>query len=212
MRELLATFRVVPTITAHPTEAKRVTVLEKLRGINARLSALDAPDITARERAVLGEELHTELDLLWLTGELKLEKPTVAQEVAWALHFFDTTLFGLVWQLHDSLALALADAYPGEHFDLPVFVEFGSWVGGDRNGNPNVTNEVTRAAMREYRAKCLHRYQRRVAELSRALSISENARPSFRVSFARRSRARSRRVAMGSGSRHAIRVSCADSG
>jgi len=175
VRELLSRFKVVPTITAHPTEAKRVTVLEKLRGINARLVALDAPLVTPRERALLGEELHTELDLLWLTGELKLEKPTVAQEVAWALHFFETTLFGLVWQLHDSLALALAEAYPGEHFDLPAFVEFGSWVGGDRDGNPNVTNEVTRAAVREYRAKSLHRYQRRIAELTRSLSIAERA-------------------------------------
>ena len=107
VREILRTFRVVPTITAHPTEAKRVTVLEKLRGIYAKLVALDAKLITPRERALLGEELRTELDLLWMTGELKLEKPTVAQEVAWALHFFDTTLFSLVWLLHDSLALAL---------------------------------------------------------------------------------------------------------
>ena len=188
VRELLRTFRVVPTITAHPTEAKRVTVLEKLRGIYSLLVRLDAPRATHRERALLAEELRTELDLLWLTGELKLEKPTVAQEVAWALHFFDTTLFGLVWQLHDSLALALAEQYPGEHFDLPVFIEFGSWVGGDRDGNPNVTNEVTRAALHEYRAKSLHRYQRRVAELSRTLSISErsaNFPPAFRTALAR---------------------------
>ena len=175
VREILSTFRVIPTITAHPTEAKRVTVLEKLRGMYALLVKLDGAQITPRERALLGEELRTELDLLWMTGELKLEKPTVAQEVAWALHFFDTTLFGVVWLLHDSLTLALAESYPGEHFDLPNFLQFGSWVGGDRDGNPNVTNEVTRHAVREYRAKCLHRYQRRVAELSRALSISERS-------------------------------------
>jgi phosphoenolpyruvate carboxylase len=183
VREILHTFRVVPTITAHPTEAKRVTVLEKLRGIYALLVKLDGPLVTPRERALFGEELRTELDLLWMTGELKLEKPTVAQEVAWALHFFDTTLFSLVWLLHDSLTLALAESYPGEHFELPNFVQFGSWVGGDRDGNPNVTNEVTRAAVREYREKCLHRYQRRVAELSRALSISERSAtfsPDFR--------------------------------
>ena len=187
VRELLRTFHVVPTITAHPTEAKRVTVLEKLRGIYSLLVELDGPLVTPRERALLGEELRTELDLLWMTGELKLEKPTVAQEVAWALHFFDTTLFGLVWLLHDSLALALAESYPGEHFELPNFVQFGSWVGGDRDGNPNVTNEVTRHALREYREKCLHRYQRRVAELSRALSISErsaNFSPDFRKALA----------------------------
>lgn len=175
VRELLRTFRVIPTITAHPTEAKRVTVLEKLRTIYALLLKLDGPLVTQRERAQFGEELHTELDLLWMTGELKLEKPTVAQEVAWALHFFDTTLFGLVWLLHDSLTLALAESYPGEQFDLPSFLQFGSWVGGDRDGNPNVTNAVTRAALKEYRSKCLHRYQRRVAELSRALSISERS-------------------------------------
>jgi phosphoenolpyruvate carboxylase len=186
VRELLRTFRVVPTITAHPTEAKRVTVLEKLRGIYALLVRLDGPLVTHRERALLVEDLRTELDLLWMTGELKLEKPTVAQEVAWALHFFDTTLFGLVWQLHDSLALALEEQYPGEHFDLPSFIEFGSWVGGDRDGNPNVTNEVTRAALQEYRAKSLHRYQRRVAEMSRALSISErsaNFSPAFKAAL-----------------------------
>ena len=183
VRELLRTFRVTPTITAHPTEAKRVTVLEKLRGIYSILVALDGSLVTLRERAVLGEQLRTELDLLWMTGELKLEKPTVAQEVAWALHFFDTTLFSLVWLLHDSLALALAQQYPDEHFDLPNFIQFGSWVGGDRDGNPNVTNAVTRAALHEYRQKSLHRYQRRVAELSRALSISErstNFSPAFR--------------------------------
>ena len=187
VREILSTFRVIPTITAHPTEAKRVTVLEKLRGMYALLVKLDGAQITPRDRALLGEELRTELDLLWMTGELKLEKPTVAQEVAWALHFFDTTLFGVVWLLHDSLTLALAESYPGEHFDLPNFLQFGSWVGGDRDGNPNVTNEVTRHAVYEYRAKCLHRYQRRVAELSRALSISErsaNFSPEFRKALA----------------------------
>jgi len=188
VRELLRTFRVVPTITAHPTEAKRVTVLEKLRGIYSLLVRLNGSLVTHRERAVLVEELLTEIDLLWLTGELKLEKPTVAQEVAWALHFFDTTLFGLVWQLHDSLALALAEQYPEEHFDLPIFIEFGSWVGGDRDGNPNVTNDVTRAALHEYRAMSLHRYQRRVAELSRSLSISERAAnfsPEFKAALKR---------------------------
>jgi phosphoenolpyruvate carboxylase len=186
VRELLASYKVVPTITAHPTEAKRVTVLEKLRGIYARLVALDGPLLAPRERALLAEELRTELDLLWLTGELKLEPPTVGQEVAWALHFFETTLFGIVWPLHESLTLALAEHYPDETFDLPNFIEFGSWVGGDRDGNPNVTNDVTRDAVRQYRAKSLHRYQRRIAELSRALSISENAAnfpPYFKVAL-----------------------------
>jgi len=96
MRAVVANLRVRPVITAHPTEAKRVTVLEKHRRIYRRLVDLEAPRWTPRERASLVENLRTEIDLLWLTGELRLEKPTVSQELAWGLYFVNENLFDVV--------------------------------------------------------------------------------------------------------------------
>jgi phosphoenolpyruvate carboxylase len=177
IRELLEILRVRPVITAHPTEAKRVTVLEKHRRIYRRLVDLESPRWTPRERQALIDGLRTEIELLWNTGELRLAKPTVPQEVFWGLHFFNETLFEAVPDLLDKLERALAHSYPGERFQVPPFFQFGSWIGGDRDGNPFVTNDVTRSTLIENRLTGLRRYRRRLGELVRALSITERAMP-----------------------------------
>ena len=99
LRGRLAATRIRPVITAHPTEAKRVTVLEKHRRIYRLLVELEQQRWTARERAGIIDKLRDEIALLWMTGELRLEKPTVDQEVAWGLHFFHETLFDGVLDL-----------------------------------------------------------------------------------------------------------------
>jgi len=188
IRELLDVLRIRPVITAHPTEARRVTVLEKHRRIYRRLVDLESPRWTPRERQSLVDGLRNEIELLWTTGELRLAKPTVPQEVFWGLHFFNETLFEAVPDLLDKLERALAHAYPGEQFKIPPFFQFGSWVGGDRDGNPFVTNEVTRSTILENRLTGLRRYRRRLSELVRALSITERAMPvpdNFRQALAR---------------------------
>jgi phosphoenolpyruvate carboxylase len=177
IRSLLEVLRVRPVITAHPTEAKRVTVLEKHRRIYRRLVDLESPRWTPRERQSLVQGLRNEIELLWLTGELRLAKPTVPQEVFWGLHFFNETLFEAVPDLLDKIERVLAQYYPGESFALSSFFQFGSWIGGDRDGNPFVTNEVTRSTLLENRLTALRRYHRRVSELLRALSITERALP-----------------------------------
>ena len=188
IRELLNVLRIRPVITAHPTEARRVTVLEKHRRIYRRLVDLESPRWTPRERQALVDGLRNEIELLWTTGELRLAKPTVPQEVFWGLHFFNETLFEAVPDLLDKLERALGHAYPGEQFKIPPFFQFGSWVGGDRDGNPFVTNEVTRSTILENRLTGLRRYRRRLSELVRALSITERAIPvpeNFRQALAR---------------------------
>jgi len=175
LRNLLGNLRVRPTITAHPTEAKRVTVLEKHRRIYRLLVELEAPRWTPRERQNLVEGIRNEIALLWMTGELRLEKPTVEQEVYWALHFFNETLFEQVPILQEKLERALAQHYPGIEFYIPPFLQFGCWVGGDRDGNPFVTNDVTRWTLAQNRLAALHRYRRRLADLVRELSVSERA-------------------------------------
>jgi len=175
LRSLVAHLRVRPVITAHPTEAKRVTVLEKHRRIYRRLVDLEAPRWTPRERSGLVDAVRTEIELLWLTGELRLEKPTVAQELAWGLYFVTENLFDVVPDLVDKLDRALQRAYPGGRFEVPPFFQFGSWIGGDRDGNPFVTNEVTRRTVYDNRVASLRRYRQRLAELLRGLSATERA-------------------------------------
>src|SRR5262249_27646644 len=112
VRELLQSIRIRPVITAHPTEAKRVTVLERHSRIYLRLFDLESHRWTRREREELIRSLHDEIELLWLTGELKLEKPSVAQEVAWGLYFFNENLFDVVPQLLAKVQSAVDQAFP----------------------------------------------------------------------------------------------------
>ena len=188
LRGVVSSLRVRPVITAHPTEAKRVTVLEKHRRIYRRLVDLEAPRWTPRERANLIGQLRTEIELLWLTGELRLAKPTVAQERAWGLYFVTENLFDVAPELLDKLDRALRHAYPDARFEVPPFFQLGSWIGGDRDGNPFVTNEVTRQTLQENRLVSLRRYRRRLADLLHVLSVTERAAPipeEFRTALSR---------------------------
>lgn len=174
IQELLETANIRPTLTAHPTEAKRVTVLEIHRRIYVLLYRLEAARWTDREREKLIGALHNEIDLLWLTGELRLEKPSVSQEVAWGLHFFEQSLFERIPETHEKLKWALKKSYPGDSFHIPSFFQFGSWIGGDRDGNPFVTNDVTKQTLMQNRQMVLNHYIRRVEKLIANLSVSSD--------------------------------------
>jgi phosphoenolpyruvate carboxylase len=171
----LKTLRIRPVITAHPTEAKRVSILEKNRRIYLLLRDLESTRWTDRERQALVQAVRDQIELLWLTGELHLEKPTVEHEVAWGQHFFSETIFDLAPDLLSSFERSLSKHYPDETFEVTPFFQFGSWVGGDRDGNPFVTNAVTRATMRDNALASLEYYRSRVVDLARMLSISQRA-------------------------------------
>ena len=175
LQDLLDRSLIQPVLTAHPTEAKRVTVLEIHRRIYRLLVELESARWTPRERAALIEGLRNEIDLLWLTGEIRLEKPSVEQEVAWGLHFFDETIFGRIPELLERLDAALARHYPESEFRIPPVLRFGSWIGGDRDGNPFVTAAVTRAALASSRQATLRHYCREIDRLLRSLSIAAHS-------------------------------------
>ncbi len=184
---LLKDLRIRPTITAHPTEGKRVTVLEKFRRIYLVLRELEMPRWTERERTGLMNELRAQIELVWMTGELHLEKPTVEREVAWGLHFFDESLFEMLPEVMLSLEEALARYYPDEAFEVPPFFQFGSWIGGDRDGNPYVTASVTRETLKRNALASLRRYRDGIDHLARMLSLTERALPvpeAFRAELA----------------------------
>ena len=175
VQDLLNRMKVTPTITAHPTEAKRVTVLQIHRRIYVLLYRLEATRWTSRERETLEEQLRDEIDLLWLTGELRLEKPSVVQEIKWGLHFFEQTLYERVPETLERLDLALSRHYPGKEFSIPSFFRFGTWIGGDRDGNPFVNNAITREALLLNRRTVLLHYQQQLGKLFQKISVSIHA-------------------------------------
>ncbi|MEX2525966.1 MAG: phosphoenolpyruvate carboxylase [Gammaproteobacteria bacterium] len=175
VRKLLLESYIGPTITAHPTEAKRITVLQIHRRIYVQLYRLESDRWTQREREYFIGQLRNEIDLLWLTGELRLEKPSVTQEVAWGLHFFEQSLYERIPETLARLQWSLQRQYPGESFEIPPFFRFGSWIGGDRDGNPNVTNAVTRRALQQNRAAVLEHYRKKLIDLLQHLSVASYA-------------------------------------
>ncbi len=161
-----------PTITAHPTEAKRVTVLEIHRRIYLKLYELESPRWTPRERDALLASLKNEIDLLWLTGEVRLEKPTVESEVAWGLHFFRETLFDRTPYLCETMQNAVNRHYPELSASIRPPLRYSSWIGGDRDGNPFVTVATTRNALAQNRYAAIERLSLRLNDLARLISIS----------------------------------------
>ena len=173
VRLLLREFTIMPVFTAHPTEAKRRTMLFKLKTIAAILNDLDLVDLLPVEREEKIRQLRENLVLLWQSDEMRDRPPTVMDEVRNGLYYFENTLFDLVPRFYRELERALAEEYPGEEFELQPFLRYGSWVGGDRDGNPFVTLQVTEEALRAQKDLILELYARTVETLYDHLSSAE---------------------------------------
>lgn len=165
MRELMRELLVIPVFTAHPTEAKRRTVLIKLKKMAEILRELDRSDLLPSERAEQEDLLRENIVLLWQSDEMRDRPPTVMDEVRHGLYFFETTLFPLLPKIYREMEKALAEYYPGENFEVPIFLRYGSWVGGDRDGNPFVSLEITEEALRTHKDVVLEQYKREVESL-----------------------------------------------
>ena len=183
MQILLRQIDICPTLTAHPTEARRRSVLSKLQRIAECLAERATPasapllDRPLSDRGQAEAELHRALTELWQTDELRATPITVPDEARNALYFFERSIFDVVAWLHADVRAALTGAYPGQEFELPPFLTYRSWVGGDRDGNPNVTPEVTWRTLLEHRRIILEFYQRRVDLLRRDLTLSDRNLP-----------------------------------
>lgn len=170
-KKLTDSLSVGPTLTAHPTEAKRVTVLEIHRRIYRNLVSLETQRWTPTERAELLNSLEGEIDLLWLTGELRLSRPSLRDEIEWGLQFFRDAIFDAVPQVMDRFDQACLQVL-GQSFSETPDIRFHSWIGGDRDGNPNVTTEMTALALRRGRETVLGLYRQALDQAASRLSIS----------------------------------------
>ncbi|WP_332692263.1 phosphoenolpyruvate carboxylase [Halalkalibacter lacteus] len=157
-------------ITAHPTEATKRTVLEIQKRISTILQQFDNPLLTKKERRTLEESLFNEVTALWQTDELRQRKPTVLDEVKNGLYYFNETLFETLPDIHQELEAQLDDYFPDHNWKVPNFLHFGSWIGGDRDGNPNVTPEITWETLKLQRQVALKKYEESVVDLMKRFS------------------------------------------
>jgi phosphoenolpyruvate carboxylase len=171
--EALDDLWVEPVLTAHPTEARRVSALEQWNGLFETLSRVDAAHATALDaREDDEDELLARLERLFCTGEVRLRKPSLADERNVVIH----TLVEVVAQALGEVSKGVLDAFPDTR-DEPetrgrLRLTFGTWVGGDRDGHPGVTPEVTAESLLAYRRAAFDLHQRNLKGLARALSVS----------------------------------------
>jgi phosphoenolpyruvate carboxylase len=165
---------VTPVFTAHPTEVARQTVLLKRRRISKQLERLDRLPLTVDEAVRCEQNIHAEIVSLWQTDEVRQTKPTVDDEIRMGLRYFRLALFETLPHIYAEVADSVRDVY-GPVLDvaeLPNLLNFGSWIGGDRDGNPLVKPECVKDALELARAAILREYIRDVEFLSDCLSSS----------------------------------------
>jgi phosphoenolpyruvate carboxylase len=177
--EWLRRVLIVPVFTAHPTEAARRTVMFKRRRIGEFLEALDRIPIPEQDLAGLEQLVLAEITSLWQTDEVRSRRPTVYDEIKMGLDYYDVSIFETLPGLYREISEALRAAYDldVEPHELPLVLRFGSWIGGDRDGNPFVTPEVTRDAIQLARGHLLLHYQRRLDIIIDLLTSSAQQRP-----------------------------------
>ncbi|MDX6340510.1 MAG: phosphoenolpyruvate carboxylase [Trebonia sp.] len=178
LTQLLDGLRVHPVFTAHPTEARRRAVVASLRRLSGLLTSIDDQRPGAAQQAEDRRKLREEVDLLWRTAQLRVAGMRPADEVRSVMTAFDETLFRLVPAVYRALDHVLLGAASGTAASpVPPFLRFGSWVGGDRDGNPNVTAAVTREAAVIQAEHALRGLEAVCGRVGRALTVYEDSAP-----------------------------------
>jgi phosphoenolpyruvate carboxylase len=162
----------VPVFTAHPSEARRRTILEKLDLVSSQLDRLEYSRLSPHERADALCIISAEVEVFWLTDTVRDVRPSAIDEIRHGLGLISSTLFEIVPRLYRDLEGSIARIFPAYGESLPTLVRFGTWIGGDRDGNPHVTSEVTREAVRLNQEAVVQHYLDKVLELGKRLSHS----------------------------------------
>ena len=178
---LLPRVRVEPVLTAHPTEAKRLSVLDHHRMLFALLQRSGREPRTTTGVRRISDELRAALERLWRTGEILLEKPTLTDERRNVMHYLREVFPSVLPVLDERLRIA----WEGAGFDVALLRKpgamprlcFGTWVGGDRDGHPGVTSEVTRENLERLRTNALVVHYRSLAALAEKLTLTTWMQP-----------------------------------
>lgn len=191
LQELLGLLRYQPVFTSHPTEVKRPTLLEAQRRLAELAKKLSERGQSEFARGRVERQISTLIQTLWKTDEVRVQRPGVVDEIKNGLYYFRESLFEAVPLLYRNLERAVEQVYADEAAGMPVrlpaFLRFGSWIGGDRDGNPFVTHEMTRLAVSMQEREVLVEYRKRLEELAGLLTHSSaliRTSPAFEVRLA----------------------------
>jgi phosphoenolpyruvate carboxylase len=179
---------ICPVFTAHPSEARRRTILEKLSAIAHQLDSLENSQIVPRERDQAIASIAEEVETLWLSDMIRETRPSVEDEVRQSLGVVMENLLEVVPRVYRALEAGLGRVYPDRSWRVPPFLRFGSWIGGDRDGHPGVSAATTAKAIRLQQVSLLELYIKRVEDLWRRLSHSDRlgqSGPALRESLVR---------------------------
>lgn len=172
LQNLLNRLAYIPVITAHPTEAKPRSVLYALRRIFLANEKLNQANLNATQLKEVADELEAQIQILWRTDEVRETRPQVRDEIKNGLYYFKESLFDAVPVIYKNLERRVCDYYPNEQISVPSFLQFGSWIGGDRDGNPNVKPETTALALHLQSEVALEEYSLRLTEIFKILTHS----------------------------------------
>lgn len=174
IRTMLDQLRVIPVFTAHPTEARRRTTMTLLQQIYHTCDPLfAAPLASARQKQHI-QKVRETIDMLWASDEIRTRKPLVLDEINNGLHYFKTSLFEAIPRIYRNFDKALAEIYPElTGYEVRPFLRFGSWIGGDRDGNPFVTHETTKQAVLMHADTILQYYEKILKNLRSSLVYSD---------------------------------------
>lgn len=178
---------ICPVFTAHPSEARRRTILDRLNTIDQQMDLLEYGQLLPAEREQAEASISEEVETYWLSDAIRDSRPQVQDEVVHTLEIVEGSLFDVVPRLYRQVAYGLNRVYPEHRWNVPAFLKFGSWIGGDRDGHPSVTHRVTAEAVVLQQTAVLEHYLIQMEQLWRKLSHSDHfieASPAFRKSLA----------------------------
>ena len=179
--EVLDEVHVEPVLTAHPTEAKRATVRERHRAIYEEMVKAENPKFTDRERRRINDRISTALETLWRTGEIHLRRPNIRQELRNALYY----LREVFPKATDRMDVYFTEAWRDAGFSVEKLkasgkhprLTFSTWIGGDRDGHPLVTPEVTESTLKELRRHALILLRKELKNTAFHLTLSSQLQP-----------------------------------
>src|SRR3989440_368856 len=173
LQRLLNQLSIELVFTAHPTEATRRSLITKLRRLAALLESHDREDdMTPRQRATWKREMESTISLLWRTDAVRHVRPQLMDEIKMGGYYLNEVLFDAVPELYADLEQLLSEDYPQEKLIVPPFLRFGSWIGGDQDGNPHVHTSTLLEALHWQRTQVIEHYRSSIQAMAQEFSQS----------------------------------------